>query len=267
MTNFFIGLWLLVVGQSGPSPAVRLSDALAKSDSAVAIRASNGPEAQRLFRQALEQFESLAREGARSGGLYYNIGNTYVRLGDVGRAIVNYRRAQRLDPVDDRIRKNLDVARQMCDVKIEKAATSALVETVLFWHFYSSPRTRMLVGLTTYGLFWFTLLAMLFVRARSPVLRWMAMGLAGLAICCGASVGWERVATTNRLEGVTVTEKVVLRKGNGAYYDPQFDRSLPPGVEFRVLETRPDVQGAVWYHVELPDGKSGWLRGDECEVI
>lgn len=268
MTQLLIAIGLFAFGQTADrSPAERLADALAKSDSAVAIRASNGPEAQRLFRQALEQFDALIHDGYRSGGLYYNIGNTYVRLGDVGRAIVAYRRAQRLAPTDDRIRKNLDVARRMCDVTFEKPATSALIETLLFWHFNSSPRTRMTLGLTAYGLAWLALLARLFVRGRSPALRWAALTLGTMALCCGASIGWEQVAAANRLEGVTVTDKVVLRKGNGDYYDPQFDRPLPAGVEFRVLESRADVKGGQWHHIELADGKSGWLRADQCDVI
>ncbi len=268
MTHLLITFGLFAFGQTADrTPAERLSDALAKSDSAVAIRASNGPESQRLFRQALEQFDALIQDGYRSGGLYYNIGNTYVRLGDVGRAIVAYRRAQRLDPTDDRIRKNLDVARRMCDVTFEKPATSALVETLLFWHFNSSPKTRMTLGMTAYGLAWLALLVRLFVRGRSPALRWAALTLGAMALCCGASIGWERVAAANRLEGVTVTDKVVLRKGNGDYYDPQFDQPLPAGVEFRVLESRADVKGGQWHHIELADGKSGWLRADQCDVI
>lgn len=71
----------------------------------------------------------------------------------------------------------------------------------------------------------------------------------------------------HRIEGVIIDQEVVLRKGNGEYYEPQLDGSLAEGVEFRFLETRDDVDGVPWYHVRLRDGKTGWLRAGQADVI
>ena len=60
------------------------------------------PDAARdLFEKAAFRFERLVAEGGvRNGKLFYNIGNIHFLLGDIGRAILNYRRAGLYIPND-----------------------------------------------------------------------------------------------------------------------------------------------------------------------
>src|ERR1043166_1147647 len=263
---------LLALSSNGAGAAkieqgVRLRESLAVYDSAVAAKKGNGAEAQKLYRQALAGFTTLLTDGVRTSGLYYDIANTYVHLGDVARAIVNYRRALRLDPGNEKVRKNLEVARQMCQARINRPATSSFIETLLFWHYGTSLSVRLRTSLILYVVFWLTMLVGLLARRSIPAVTWTSVIAAGLWLIVTASVVWDKQATTHRIEGVIVADQVTLRKGNGDYYDPQFERTLPSGVEFRVLEDRQDVQGALWYHIELADGKNGWLRADQSDVI
>lgn len=247
--------------------AAILRQALTDFDAAVATRDPGGPEAQRLFRQALAGFQSLRQSGVRSGALHYNLGNTYLRLGEVGQAIVQYRRALRLSPGDERINKNLEAARRLCRVQISRPAASEFVRTLLFWHFETSLAGRLRLALGLYALFWLLLFIRLFVLRGQPAYAWFIRATAALALIVGASVAWDFTVQTHRQEGVVVADDVVLRKGNGEYYEPLLEQTLSEGVEFRLLETREDVQGASWYQVELPDGKKGWLRADQADVL
>jgi tetratricopeptide (TPR) repeat protein len=63
------------------------------------------------YKQAIEEFESLAVEGM-SSSLLYNLGNSYAQAGQTGRAILNYERALRLAPGDSDIRGNLELVRK-----------------------------------------------------------------------------------------------------------------------------------------------------------
>ena len=63
-------------------------------------------------------------------------------------------------------------------------------------------------------------------------------------------------------EGVAVQNDIVVRKGNGEGYDPQFKESLYEGVEFIVIDERPG-----WYKIELPDGNSGWIRENQADIV
>jgi uncharacterized protein YgiM (DUF1202 family) len=55
---------------------------------------------------------------------------------------------------------------------------------------------------------------------------------------------------------------VVVRKGNGISYEPQYAEPLHSGAEFSVEEQR-----ASWYLIRLSDGKTGWIPVDAAELI
>ena len=274
-------LWLVTMGYGQPAPANAPSlnpmsseqrrEVLQKSnaafEAAVAMKNSGAIEARRLYREALNGFQSLVNSGVQNGRLFYNIANTHLRLGDVGRAIVNYRRAQRLHPSDEMNRKNLDLARGRVELKFAKPAAGAMIETLFFWHFNTSLAARTRAALIAYALFWSLALAIRLLPRRPPGLGWALLTVGLFAAAVGASAAWQRATADRHIEGVLIADHVVLRKGNGEYYDPQFDRPLPQGVEFRLRASRPDVDGATWYHIELPDGKDGWLRAEQAEII
>lgn len=248
-------------------PAGVLHDALADFDAAVALKDHASPAAQRLYRQSASGFQALVDSGIRNGRLYYNLANAQLRLGEIGHAIVNYRRALRLMPGDANIRRNLGFARELCETQIPQMTTSAILETVFYWHFQTSNAGRMQFGLAAYVVFWILMMAGLFVRRRMPALLWTTRLVGAFALVLAVSVTWERLAATHRNEGALIADHVVLRKGNGANYDPQLETPLSEGVEFRLLETREDLDGHTWYYIELSDGTDGWLRGDQAALI
>ncbi len=63
------------------------------------------------YEEAIRGFEALASSGV-SASLLYNLGNSYARAGQSGRAILNYERALRLAPGDPDIRANLELVRK-----------------------------------------------------------------------------------------------------------------------------------------------------------
>lgn len=243
-----------------------LRKALADFEAAVATGQHGTNEAQSLYHSALAGFESLVDGGVRNGRLFYNLANTYLRLGDVGRAILNYKRALKLMPGDVQVQRNLDFARKRCEVRIRKPASSAMVETLLFWHFGTSTAARSRIALAAYSLFWLLALGSLFLPRRIPALSWLKVVTAVLAIAVGTSAIWDIRPSAQR-EGVLISEDIVVRKGNGEYYDPQFEKPLPAGVEFQMLERRQDVDGRNWYRIQLSDGKDGWIRADQADLV
>ncbi|UCH82283.1 MAG: tetratricopeptide repeat protein, partial [Nitrospiraceae bacterium] len=63
------------------------------------------------YDEAIEVYTSLIDQGRESGNLYYNIGNSYFKKGELGKAIVNYERANKLIPDDSDLKSNHDFAR------------------------------------------------------------------------------------------------------------------------------------------------------------
>jgi tetratricopeptide (TPR) repeat protein len=249
------------------TPRTIFEQAVAEYDAAAAIRDPASAEARRLYARAASAFAALIQSGIENGHLYYNLANAKLRLGHTGEAIAGYRRADRLMPGDENIRRNLQYARRLAAVNFEPPALSLFRETVFFWHYRTPRAARLWTAVGAWVAFWLLLLALRLARRSVPALRWTAGVLALTALLAGSSVAWEVWSRDHHREGVLVAGDVTLRKGYGEHYDPQLAQTLPEGVEFEVLDSRAGVDGRTWYYIRLPDGKDGWLRADMAELI
>src|SRR6266513_1835016 len=63
------------------------------------------------FKEAIDDYEALARSGPWSAYLFYDLGNAYFRAGDFGHAILNYERALALERHHPEATANLQIAR------------------------------------------------------------------------------------------------------------------------------------------------------------
>jgi len=81
-------------------------------------------------------------------------------------------------------------------------------------------------------------------------------------VVVGTTVAADLLIDRWRPRGVIIENGVVVRKGNGDGFEPQFQESLGEGVEFRILDRRPN-----WLQIELPNGRSGWIRDGEAEMV
>ena len=72
-----------------------------------ANKSADANESQKLYEQAILRYEKIIDDGRiKNGKLYYNLANAYLLKGDIGKAILNYRRAQELDNSNPDIYKN-----------------------------------------------------------------------------------------------------------------------------------------------------------------
>jgi hypothetical protein len=224
------------------------------------LRQSNPTEAGKLFRTAAGRFQVLVDAGLRNGRLYYNLGNAHMESGQLGWAILNYRRAQEFIPEDARLVANLRYARSLRRNQLPESGERAFLRTLFFWHYGTSLRGRVMVGIVVWAVFW----GMLIARVFLPRFRWRYVLLPVLAVCIvlAASVAASMVAQSRHQAGVVVADNVTVRKGNGEGFEPQFKEQLHEGVEFDLIERRTD-----WLLIQLPDGKTGWIRSRDAETV
>ena len=62
------------------------------------------------YATAIQIYESLLKNG-ESADVYYNLGNSYYKAGEIAKAVLNYERALLMKPGNSDIRANLEVAR------------------------------------------------------------------------------------------------------------------------------------------------------------
>jgi tetratricopeptide (TPR) repeat protein len=237
-----------------------LTEAQELYDQGVALRASDPEAARRAFLDAAARFGQLVEDGVKNGHLHYNLGNAWLQAGNIGRAILEFRRAEQYIPGDARLEHNLDFARSLRRNRIPPSGERVLARALLGWHFGTAIGARFAVFAAAYLVFWFVLLAYLFKPAAAW--RWTAGIAAVLWLACGTSVAADLISDDAARQGVVLVDDVIIRKGNGEGFEPQFEQPLHQGVEFKVLDRRPD-----WLQVELRDGKSGWIRADQVGLV
>ena len=62
------------------------------------------------YEQALTFYNSVVESGMESAALYYNMGNTYYKMKDYPKSILYYEKALKLDPSNEDIKTNLEIA-------------------------------------------------------------------------------------------------------------------------------------------------------------
>ncbi len=204
------------------------------------------------YAEAAKAYEAILESGHRNGHLLYNLGNCYVRLGETGRAILNYKRALLFLPRDGDLKANLHYARSLTQDRIEQAPSS-LWRTLAFWYFGMSFKGLLLAFCILNVLFWGSLLVRLF--RDSEWVRWSIALTLLISLVMAASATIKYVETFHNRGGVVLLQEAPVRAGFSHKDTTLF--ILHEGAEFRILD-----QEKGWWKIELPDGKKGWLPTD-----
>jgi tetratricopeptide (TPR) repeat protein len=222
----------------------------------------NLQQASVLYEKAILDYEKIIEEGGiKNAGLYYNLANAYVLSNNIGKAILNYRKAQLLDNSNPDIYKNLNFARSKRTDTIPVSSQKKILERLFFWHYDFSAKTRFIVGGIGFAAFCIWLTLKLWI-ARWPAAKVVCTISALLAVCMISSVTTEYYIAKNNLCGVVVAESVIARQGDGNNYPVSFNEPLHAGVEFDVLERR-----SGWLYIQLANGQNAWIPEQSSELI
>ena len=237
------------------------SVALAQSpDAPRAMGGGNSSYEDDNFAQAALAYQQLVDQGHREAALFYNLGNAHYKNGEIGRAVLNYLRAERLTPRDPDIRANLEIARgQTVDVLDEEEGPgAAIVPTALRLNDDElSVLALALWSLTALSLALRTLLRTGKVRRAA---RYVAVFAGILMLVSVASLG-VRLLDGSDDDAVIVADSVDVLSGPGAQYDTEF--KLHAGAEARLVEER-----ASWSRVALGDDQfQGWVPASDVERV
>ena len=252
----------IVVGFGGAAAAVSVAFAQAPSPTDLMAEA-NAQYERGEYADAAQQYESLIDSGYEDAVLYYNLGNAYFKNGDLGRAVLNYLRAEELSPRDSDIRANLELARGRTVDQVESGGES------------------------------------LFASVSNVARRWLTVGEMGVlslllwiasAVGIGALIVWRAVprrtavrngaiatsvatllslllllnmlyANPNDDSGVIVASTIEIVSGPGNQYEMEF--TLHSGAQVHVVDTR---QG--WVRIALPGGDlQGWAPSNAVEAV
>lgn len=209
----------------------------------------------------IEEMESVLASGQESVQIYYNLGYSYYKEGELAKAILNFERAHRLAPSDEDIIYNLEQAYAMTD-KLQE------IETVFFVRWWDALCNTM----SSDG--WAILFVVVFILMLSGVALFLfsdrvslrktgffsALALLVVAIFSLSVSIQQRDRIVNSKDAIIMTPSVTL--------------STAPdnnGSELVVLHAGTKVyivsRLGEWCEVRLKDGNVGWIKIEHIEII
>lgn len=219
----------------------------------------NGFYAAKNFDSAAFYYEKIAAAQPTNAVVYYNLGNAYYRLNQIGAAVLNYERALFYNPNYNQAKDNLALTQSRITNRIQPTQDIFFVQ---WWHQLTAST---LAGVWSITALVFFLLFMLSIVAG----RWgwqslfLTRRFAFFAIClflvAFALAYTAAQKSTVHNKGVVMVTDASLR---GAKNDVKTIGLLPEGTTVTL-----DAAEGDWVKVTLPDGRSGWLRKNTISIV
>ncbi|MDE6361107.1 MAG: tetratricopeptide repeat protein [Muribaculaceae bacterium] len=243
-------------------PAAIISGEVLAQQADSAYSADNFVMAEALYLKALEA-------GGSSSTLFYNLGNAYYRQGNLGKAIVNYERALKLDPTNADARANLEfVNSKITDKQIDSGSymDSVWEGTVGMFH----ADTWAIVALVLFAIFLGAIAAYIFSSAVAVKKASFFGGLVVFALTvCAVIVSF---AAANRVNSDRYA--IILPPSSQLSTSPREARShaeqaflLHEGTKVEIIDSIANPGEGMWYEVLVGHGERAWVKASEVERI
>lgn len=214
------------------------------------------------YATAIQVYETLLKNG-EAADVYYNLGNSYYKIGEIAKAVLNYERALLLQPGNNDIRANLEVARAKTIDKVEP------VPEVFFVSWTKSLINSMSVDAwATWGIISFILfIVALYFFIFSKQIMWKKAGFISgvifliITICTNLFASEQKEHLVNRNEAIVMNPSVTVRSTPS-----ESGTSLFILHEGRKVSIK-DNSMKEWKEIRLEDGKVGWVPTSAIEVI
>jgi len=206
----------------------------------------------RGFDEAERALAAAVAAGANGADLYADLGNAALQAEHLGTAILAFRRALVIDPLNPRALTNLSYARELLPSWVPRPSEHGWLDGFLALHRRFPTRIRAAAGAV---LFLLTCLLLAAASLRQSVaLRSLALVPAILWATLVISLASQRLADRSA-EAVITVDDVLARAADSEHAPLRFREPLPAGTEVRVIERR---EG--WAHVAFAGGREAWLK-------
>ena len=214
------------------------------------------------FDKAIKIYEDLRSEGYEGTSLYFNLANTYYRIGKLGYAILNYERALKNSPSDEDVKHNLAFASLSTVDRIQPLPTFFIFE----W--WDSLLASLSVNGWTYITFFFYILIMamtviyFFAKTifQQKFILFSGLGILAILLLVVSLLIVKINREQNVIGGVVIEQSITVKTSP----DP---KSTDAFVIHEGLKVNPEDQFDEWVKIRLVDGKVGWVENDSVVKI
>lgn len=212
------------------------------------------------FNEAVKAYEEIISRGYESGPLYYNLGNAYFKSGALGKAVISYRRAERLESLDADLKSNLEYVLSLVKQRNEGAESNVLARL-----FLSLSSSFSLYSISIVYLILFILLflwAVVFILIK-PIRR--GLGYIGIPIIVFFIIT-VAILGSKYYDTVAHKEAVVIAQNTNCKFEPFEDATtyftLYEGEDVIVTSER-----GAWAKIKRSDNKQGWIKKETMELL
>lgn len=210
---------------------------------------------ERDFASAIRLYDGILAQGVESAPLYFNLANAHFKNGDLGHAVLNYLRAQRLAPDDEAITANLEFARRFSSVQMEGVQLNPI--KIFFQSLVGPYRLSTLAWLAT-GLF----LAVMILMSLRYGFRVSGSGLRVSLVTLLIFMHGAMALTSFKYRNDYLTRRaVVVAEEAPVYTGPSENSDIElqsaPGLVVEVLE-----EDNGYFQVLFENKRRGWIHRD-----
>ena len=198
---------------------------------------------------AAKIFKNLIAEGHVNGYLYYNLGNTHMRLGEIGPAILNYLLAKSLLPRNESIEANLKYAINKTVDRLDPPRRGFIQE--LFFWIEAASLNEYFQLLILFNIF-FWALSIGFLCLRTPAWKTLKTISMMALLIIFISTGIKYSLQSSQKLGVIITKKIEVKSDTGFQNITLFE--LNEGAIIKINE-----ENGTWVNISLDTDKTGWV--------
>lgn len=227
-----------------------------------AVKEAETAYTQEDYAKAIELYDNVLKTYGASAEIYYNLGNSHFKAGNIAPSILNYERALLLDPGDSDVRFNLNVAKQKTVDRIEPIGQFFLIKWFEGIQNIFSVNVWGAIGIVCFIL----LIGCLFLFFFSKWIRLKKIGFyAGLfmlvvVILANVFAANQKHSLINRNSAIVFSSTVTVKSSP--------DTS---GTDLFVIHegTKVFIRSMLgtWSEIELEDGHVGWMPSKDIEKI
>jgi tetratricopeptide (TPR) repeat protein len=209
------------------------------------------------FDKAVSGFKKLTDSGIVNAKLFYNLGNAYLKTGNLGLAMIWYERALKLEPDDPDIKFNYGYAASLTkDEKEDKEFP--IIRILFFWKYSLSHNIVQWVAVSLNLLFW--LIIMIRTVRKKKLLTPLGCGLLIFSLIFTLTACYNAYESAYLRYAVILPEKISVRSGFSEDSTELF--ALHAGTKVKIEKEKEE-----FFRIYYSEGKIGWVKKSEAGVI